>query len=378
MKKEILILLTSALLLSSCQGEKEEKVEKLSGADRPKIVEESKSLQKDEAGEAVEKKGELKKFQAQYYEYLDTVTDFTAYAKDEKEFEKYKSILEEELERYNKLYNTYESFEGVNNVYTINEKAGVEPVEVDQDIIDLIKEGKDRYKKTGGDIDIAMGSVLKIRHQYRDEAEADPDKARVPDQSLLEEAGKHKEIDAIEINEDKKTVFIKDKDVQIDVGAIAKGFAVQKTREKLEEAGMTSGIISVGGDVTLIGENPTKDSGKYSIAIQDPNLTDNYPAVVEAKDTAVVTSGDYQRYYEVDGVRYHHIIDPKTLQPSRYFKSVTVIGKDIGEIDAISTALFVKSYDDGLDFIKDKDVEVMWIDQDNKIIKTEGFNKYER
>lgn len=378
MKKEILILLTSALLLSSCQGEKEEKVEKLSGADRPKIVEESKSLQKDEAGEAVEKKGELKKFQAQYYEYLDTVTDFTAYAKDEKEFEKYKSILEEELERYNKLYNTYESFEGVNNVYTINEKAGVEPVEVDQDIIDLIKEGKDRYKKTGGDIDIAMGSVLKIRHQYRDEAEADPDKARVPDQSLLEEAGKHKEIDAIEINEDKKTVFIKDKDVQIDVGAIAKGFAVQKTREKLEEAGMTSGIISVGGDVTLIGENPTKDSGKYSIAIQDPNLTDNYPAVVEAKDTAVVTSGDYQRYYEVDGVRYHHIIDPDTLQPSRYFKSVTVIGKDIGEIDAISTALFIKSYDDGLDFIKDKDVEVMWIDQDNKIIKTEGFNKYER
>ena len=136
-------------------------------------------------------------------------------------------------------------------------------------------------------------------------------------------------------------------------------------------------MLNVGGNIRLIGSKANGE--KWKVGIQDPDesATNNSIAILELQDFAIVTSGSYQRYYYVDGVKYHHIIDPKTLMPENKYVSVSVVAKDSALADALSTALFNLSLDDGKALIKDlNDVYVMWIDMDNKIHYSSGFENF--
>lgn len=319
---------------------------------------------------------ELEKHTEKVYEYFDTITTFMAYTKDEEEFNQYVSVLNEELKRYHELYNSYDAFEGVNNFRTINENAGKKPVEVDSKIIELIEYSKEMYDLTGGKINIAMGSLLGLWHDAREISVDNPDEARIPEESVLKTASSHKDINAIEIDKEKNTVYISDPDVQIDIGAIGKGYATKIIAKRLEEEGLKHGILSVGGDDVLIGDNPASENSYYKIAIQNPDLEDKenpYSSVVSLRNTSVVTSGDYQRYFMVDGKRYHHIIDPETMYPSTKWRSVSVILDDIAKADTISTYLFILDYEEGLEFAKKVGAEVLWIDEDYNSFATEGW-----
>lgn len=377
MKKTILALLSSLIILSSCSNKVEEndKTTKDNNieASEEKIVNESKIK-----SEAVS--SDLNKYEVTLYDYFDTITTFSAYTKDENEYKKYKKLVETLMNDYHKYFNSYEKHEGINNIYTINVMAGKEAVKVDKVIIDLIKEGLNWYEATDGVINIAEGSVLKIWTDFRNEANANPEKAKLPESSILEEAGKHVDINAIEINEEESTVFIKDKYVQLDVGAIGKGYATELIKRKLIEEGLEYGILSVGGDVAIVGDNPLKESRKYSIAIQNPYLSDSnpYSSIVDVVNTSVVTSGDYQRYFEIDGRKYHHIIDPETLMPSTKFKSVTVILDDLAYADALSTALFIKDLEEGKALAEKYGAEVFWIDNNDNEYKTKGYEALEK
>lgn len=369
MKKVLISILSLTLLLSACSKEnKKENIESIT-LESSDTNEESKITKEDDKN----------KFDITIYDYFDTVTNFTAYTEDEEKFNFYKKIIDEKMQYYHQLFNSYEEFKGVNNVYTINKMAGKEAVKVEKPVIDLIKIGKKWNENTKGKINIGAGSLLKIWTDFRNNANKEPEIAKLPSKNQLEEAKKHIDISAIEINEKDSTVYIKDKDVQIDIGAIGKGYATELIKNELIKNGLKQGILSVGGDVAIIGKNPKRENEKYTIAIQSPDQENQntYASIVYVTDTSVVTSGDYERYFEINGRKYHHIIDTQTLEPSTRYKSISVILDDIGIADALSTALFVMDRKEGEELAKKFNAEVFWIDTENNQYKTKGFEKYE-
>lgn len=371
------MILALAMILQACANNTDGK-----NVEKPKLeaINEDRSSHEEEVDSQNEKGKVLEKHSEKIFEYFDTITTFMAYTEDEEEFKHYTDVLTEELKKYHQLFNSYDRFEGVNNFLIINENAGKEPVEVDPSIIDLIKYSKEMYNLTDGKINIAMGSLLSLWHDAREVSVNNPDEAKIPEESVLRQASEHKDIDAIEIDEEKNTVYISDPDVQIDIGAIGKGYATKIIANRLREEGLKHGILSVGGDDVLFGDNPASKNSYYKIAIQNPDLENKdepYSSVVSLKNTSVVTSGDYQRYFMVDGKRYHHIIDPETMYPSTKWRSVSVIMDDIAEADTISTYLFIIGHEEGLEFAKKVGAEVLWIDEDYKQFKTDGWPEVE-
>ena len=173
----------------------------------------------------------LTAYDAQYLDYFDTITSITINAKSEKEFEKYKSLAEDTLEKYHELFDIYDNYDGVNNVKTINDNAGIAPVEVDKELIDLLELSREEYELTGGKVNVAMGSVLSIWHTYREEGLADPAQAKIPDMQELKQAAEHMDFEQVQIDPQASTVYLPDEEMSLDVGAIAKGYATKRLAE---------------------------------------------------------------------------------------------------------------------------------------------------
>jgi thiamine biosynthesis lipoprotein len=306
------------------------------------------------------------------------VCTVTSYKGDSaQEFSKQAEIVKSMLEKYHKLFDIYNEYDGINNIKTINDNAGIAPVKVTPELLEFIKYSKEMYTLTSGSLNIALGSVLTIWHNYRTEALELPQNAKVPSVSSLESAAQHTNINDLIIDEENSTVYIKDPQMSLNVGAIGKGYATQKIADKLIADGVSSYVLNMGGNIRVIGTKV--DGNGWVTGITNPNRksTDRYAAKIILKDVSLVTSGDYERYYTVNGVNYHHIIDPDTLQPARYFSSVSILTKDSALADALSTALFCMSYEDGLKLINTiGSVEVMWITTDFTILKTPGFELY--
>lgn len=380
--RKIFYPLAFVLVLASCANNKDNKEP---ATDEVSKTEENVSMtedenRKEEAKDSNPKENNLEKLDKTYYEYFDTVTTLLTYSDDKESFDKSCDILEEELAKYHKLYNSYDDFEGVNNFKTINDKAGIEPVKVDPEIIELIEYSKKMYDLTDGNINIAMGSLLGLWHEYREMSIDDPSKAAIPSKEELEAKSEHKNIDAIEIDKENSTVYINDPNVQIDIGAIGKGYATEKMANKLKENGFNRGILSVGGDDVIIGANPNSSTGFWKIAVQNPFLEDKdnpYSSIISVKDTSVVTSGDYQRFFTVDGKNYHHIIDPATKYPSDKWKSVSVKADSIALADTLSTYLFIVDHETGLKKAKENGIEAYWIDPEGNEFKTDGWETIE-
>ncbi len=308
-----------------------------------------------------------------YFNYFDTVISITGYEKSQEVFLKNSQEIELMLDNYHKLYDIYNEYQGLNNICTINKKAG-QIVNADQAIIDLVSYGIDIYEKTSGKTNIAMGAVLKLWHDFREEASYDQTKATIPSDIALKEAAKHSNINDIIINYENNTICLKDPQMMLDVGAIAKGYVAEKLAKYLISKGINSYILDLGGNIKLIGAKPNGES--WRVGIRNPQ--GNTPIkVVSLVDYAVVTSGSYQRYFDLNGIRYHHIIDPATLMPKNDYLSVTIICKDSALADAFSTALFNLSIDDGKRLISNfNDIYVMWITNENKIIYSDGFTNF--
>lgn len=282
------------------------------------------------------------KYQDYNLDMFDTVTSITGYAESREEFDNVAESAFAELEEYNRLYDIYNDYEGVNNIKTVNDNAGNEPVKVDKKIIDLLKFAKEVYEDTGGLVNVAMGSVLKVWHEAREISLAEPELAYVPDIKELKMASEHTDITKIIIDEVNSTVFLEDSEMSLDVGALAKGYALQMIANHVPD----SYLISVGGNVYATSEKP--DGEQWSVGIQNPDNLNDVIDSVDIKHGAAVTSGDYQRYYESNGKRYHHIIDPRTLMPADYgHRSVTIVCDDSSVADALSTALFMMNEEDG-------------------------------
>ncbi len=311
------------------------------------------------------------------YVYFNTVSTLTVFGDiSDGDFDLYVSEATGLLSHYHKLFDIYYDYSGVENIRTINQKAGKEPVRVEPELIDFLLYCKELFTLTDGKTNVMMGAVLKIWHNYREIANSDPSAAAVPDAELLREAEKHTSIDSLVIDSEAGTVYISDPKASLDVGAIGKGYATERLYERLVALGARHVALNIGGNIRTIGLKP--DGTKWQTGLTNPDRTSaDFAAIINLGETACVTSGNYERYYLVTGDDriYHHIIDPDTLMPAGYFSSVTVITENSALADALSTALFCVSYAEGLEILSrfDEKIEVIWIDNDFNLSSTKGI-----
>jgi len=310
---------------------------------------------------------------ATYYGLFDSYVTISSYSSDsEEEFLSNCEAIHEMLRKYNKLFDIYREYNGINNLCTVNREAGKSPVEVDGDLLDFIDFSIQLSIKTDLEVNIAMGSVLKLWHDARESANEDS-KPYLPEKSALESAFAHTDIESIVIDRENSTIFITDPETQIDVGAIAKGYAAQKAADLLRSRNADGYILDLGGNIVAVG---TREKGKgWTTGIRNPdkNSSESFIAKIEISNVSCVTSGDYERYFSFNGKDYHHIIDKDTLEPAAYFRSVTVLCSDSATADALSTALFCMSIEDGKKLIsRFNNVEVVWVLYDGSIQKTDG------
>lgn len=316
-------------------------------------------------------------YQAQFFELFDTVTVLMGYADTQEEFGQRAEDIKQDIGEFHKLYDIYNSYEGYTNLHDVNQMAGQGPIVVDSRILDLLEFSKQMYAYFNGKVNVAMGAVLRIWHEYRSYGQDYPEEAALPERSELEEAAKHCNIDDIVIDRQNSTVTLLDRDMSLDVGAIAKGYAAERVAKLAQERGEEHLLISLGGNVRAIGAR--NDAGEtWRVGIEKPvreeGDNDPYTTILKVVDQSLVTSGLYARYYVVNDKRYHHIIDPVTLFPEDRFLSVSVLTHDSGLADALSTTLYNSTIEEGKALIESiPGTEVLWVLMDGQLVRSSGF-----
>lgn len=314
------------------------------------------------------------RYEQTFFDVFDTVTTVIVYDTDADDAQEKIDEAHELLTRYHRLYDIYDAYDGLNNLYSVNQNAGIAPVQVDEEILDLVSFGRDMYAATDGALNIALGSVTSLWKEYREAGLDDPGHAALPPEDDLQKAGRHTDIGGVVIDRAAGTLYLTDRDLRLDVGAIAKGYAVQRVVERLRSEGVDSMLISAGGNVCAVGTKA--DGSNWKVGVQDP-YSDGYLLAVRVDDRSLVTSGTYERYYTVDGKKYHHIIDPKTLCPSAYYDSVSVLCADSGMADALTTGLFCMPPEEGEALVASLDgVEALWVLPDGTQLESAGFASY--
>ena len=305
---------------------------------------------------------------AEIYGYFDTATKISSYALDkEEEFNANVSQISSVLEHWHRLLDIYNEYEGMNNLCTVNRLAGGDPVPVDADLIAFVQYAKEMCERTKGEMDITLGAVLKLWH---DAGEAET--PYVPEDRALKEAAEHVGFDRLEIDAVNNTLRLTDPKASLDAGALGKGYATERIADMLSKKEVSCYALSIGGNIRLLGSKA--DGSPFVTGIRDPLNTDEIMITLNLTDTSCVTSGDYERYFTVGGKRYNHIIDKDTLRPAEYFTSVSVICRDSALADALSTALFCMSFDDGFALVSSLEgVDAIWIWMDESVRYTMGL-----
>lgn len=329
----------------------------------------------------------LEKFMAtSYTSGFDTYISLIGYTDSQETFDQYFKYVSDQFMAYDQLFDIYDSYEDINNIKTINDQAGLAPVKVDQAIIDLLLEAQKFEELSNHEFDISFGAVFKVWHKYRELANESDGIGTIPSMEELMASKEFTGMDYLVIDDEANTVYLTNENVSLDVGGIAKGFAAEQIAQGLIKQGLTIGIVDAGGNNRIIGSKPNYETWK--VGVQNPAGNGSLVVVESDKEISFVTSGDYQRFYaDVEGNRYHHIIDPATLYPATHYRSVSIITGNSGQADALSTSLFTLDFEDGLTLIENyrslgHDIEVIWItDLDQPIdypnhIVTKDFNVY--
>ena len=307
---------------------------------------------------------------------FDSVSFVVGYGADSGAFKKTAASVFAFLGEYHALYDIYTETDAVASINAINRSAGAAAVRVDARIIGLFKFGRYIYDITGGKTNIALGAVLRVWHERREEGTRDPANARLPSMDELAEAAKHTDINDMIIDEENGTVYLADPLMSLDVGAIAKGYATEQAALWLRQSGRNDILLNIGGNVRATGSRP--DGTAWLVGVTDPvkyeTNADDPLFLLDIRGLSVVSSGDYERYYTVDGVRYHHIIDPDTLMPAMFYRSVVVVCEDSGLADGLSTGLFCMPYEQSRALADSlPGVEACWVMPDGGTRATDGF-----
>lgn len=292
---------------------------------------------------------------------MGTVVDVTIYdSNDEK-------ILDRVFEKVKELEKTLSINENGTLVDEINAEAGIKPVKVDDDTYNIIKKGIEYAELSNGLFDISVGPIVKLWNIGLPEA-------KVPTQDEINEKLPLIGYSDIELNENDKTVFLKRTGMMIDLGGIAKGYTADVISDILTEEGVKSAIINLGGNVFTHGKKINGDD--WRVGIQNP-FSDRGDIVgnITTSNKSIVTSGIYERYIEKDGVKYHHILSPKTGYPyENEIAGITIISDTSADGDALSTSVFAMGVEEGMKFVNSIDgIDAIFITKDYEVYLTDGI-----
>jgi len=306
---------------------------------------------------------DYRRYREDFFDVFDTFSFIIGYAQSQEEFDYFsREIIRAELQRLHRLFDIFHEYEGINNLRTINNNAGIAPVMVDPTIIDMLKLSVEAYRISGGIVNVAIGPVTEIWREAKAEG-------IVPCMEDLLAAGNYIDINGLIIDDKMGTVFLQHEAMSLDIGAIAKGFSIEIAVQSAIAAGFESFLLSVGGDVRVAASPP---AGKWGIGISNPD-GEGLVDIVYAENAAVFASGDYLRYFIVDGRRYHHIIDPRSLMPAVNHRSAAVAYHDGGMTDVFSIAAFILDTDDAIEFVAGLGAEGMWVLPDGRVVSTDGW-----
>jgi thiamine biosynthesis lipoprotein len=255
-------------------------------------------------------------------------------------------IVVNTFKRLEKLFNLYDS---ESQISLINARAGIAPVSVDDEMIEILKLSRQLHDMTGGAFDVSIGGSIGTWKALMTAAEEPTDKPGFPDKDQIAALKEQSGMEYVEIDEQSKTVFITRKGVALDLGGIAKGYMVDSAVNALRAAGIGSALIDAGGDVYCLGD---KQGKPWHIGIREPAL-EGIMQSIDLTEQGVATSGNYEQYFEYEGKKYSHIIDPRTMTPSvSTVESVTVVAHNLTTADGLATAFFVMGPQETAAFLK--------------------------
>jgi thiamine biosynthesis lipoprotein len=238
----------------------------------------------------------------------------------------------------------------------LNAFAQQQPFKTGEELFSLIRRSLYFSEMTGGAFDITFASVGFL-YDYRNRVR--------PDETQRETAAALINYRNLVLDHHSATIAFSNPGMRIDLGGIAKGYAVDRCISLLQDLGVKQALVTAGGDSRMIGDRWGRP---WSIGVRDPRNENKLAAVIPLQDVAVSTSGDYQRYFEEDGIRYHHIINPGSGDSARQLQSVTIIGPDATTTDALSTSVFVMGRESGLELInRMPDIDAILVDQKGRL-----------
>ncbi len=299
--------------------------------------------------------------------YFDTVITITLYNEDasDENFDLCFSLASEYESKFSSEIASSE-------ISQINASAG-SPVSVSEETIELLETAYNFGDETDGLFDVTIGKLVDLWDISEIASSESSEDAVIPADSEISSLTENVDYRNLMIDAEENTVTLLNENAAIDVGGLAKGYIADQMKTALEDAGVTSGLINLGGNVLTIGTKP--DSSEYTVGIQEPFDEDGNSIVsVSLSGQSAVTSGIYQRYFEKDGVIYHHILNPQTGYPEQNdLNSVTILCDSSTRADALSTSVFLMGLEDGLEYINSQDdVEAVFIDRDNNVYFSDG------
>jgi thiamine biosynthesis lipoprotein len=282
-----------------------------------------------------------------------------------------KDVLKKAFDRVKDLGDKITVNQKGSEIDAINDQAGIKPVKVSDDIYPLLKRAYEYSQDSNGGFDMAIGSITQLWHIGFDDA-------RKPSQTEIDQALKLVDYHKVQFNDQEKTVYLEEKGMQLDLGAIAKGYITDEVVKVLKDNGVTTAIVDLGGNVYVLGHSPRGTDMDWTVGIQDPNKARNtvLGSISESNKT-LVTSGIYERFLEVDGQKYHHLFDPKTGYPfDNDIAGVTIITKKSIDGDGLSTAVFSMGVKKGLEYVEGlKDVDAIFVTKEDKVYVSKDIEK---
>lgn len=280
-------------------------------------------------------------------------------------------VLSEAFARIKELGDKITINQSGSEIDEINAQAGIKPVKVSDDIYTLLKEADTYSQESNGGFNMAIGAITQLWRIGFDDA-------RKPEQAEIDEALKHIDYNKIQFDDAQQTVYLEDKEMILDLGAIAKGYITDEVVKVLKDNGVTSAIVDLGGNIYVLGHSNRGTDEPWNVGIQDPNeARGSIIGSIKETNKTVVTSGIYERYLEVDGQKYHHIFDSKTGYPyDNDIASVSVITDRSIDGDGLTTVVFDKGVKEGLAYIEEETPEgtdAIFVTKEGKVYVTEGI-----
>jgi len=282
-----------------------------------------------------------------------------------------KDVLKKAFDRVKELGDKITVNQKGSEIDAINDQAGIKPVKVSDDLYPLLKRAYQYSQDSKGGFDMAIGSITQMWHIGFDDA-------RKPSQAEIDQGLKLVDYHKVKLNDQDRSVYLETKGMQLDLGAIAKGFITDEVVKVLKENGVTTAIVDLGGNVYVLGHSPRGVDMDWTVGIQDPNKARNTVlGSIPERNKTLVTSGIYERFLKVDGKTYHHLFDPKTGYPfDNDIAGVTIIADKSIDGDGLSTAVFSMGVKKGLEYVEGlKNVDAIFVTKEDKVYVSKDIEK---